>query len=107
MGDDMKRPVLQTKISLRKSDSSGGTTLCNDQDNDRCVLDALGNAYIGFTAATGGERCGGRDTAGAHVTSPTGTSAVSCENAQKMLGAAQYHEIEKAKFCQRIGCTES
>merc|ERR1712178_105156 len=66
--DDMKRPVLQTKISLRMSDSSGGVSLCPDPDQDRCVLDQLGNAYIGFTAATGGERCGGRDNAGTHST---------------------------------------
>jgi hypothetical protein len=105
--DDMKRPVLQSKISLRKADSSGLTTLCKDLDNDRCVLDALGNAFVGFTAATGGERCGGRNNAGAHVTSPTGTSAVSCENAQKMLGAAQNHEIMSFKFCRKIGCTEA
>jgi len=100
--DDMKRPVLQTKISLRMSDSSGGVSLCPDPDQDRCVLDQLGNAYIGFTAATGGERCGGRDNAGTHSTT-TGSSAVACENAQKTLGAAQNHELISFKFHQKIG----
>merc|ERR1712146_657298 len=52
--DDMKRPVLQTAISLRKS-SVANADFCYDDDRDRCVLDEIGNAYIGFTAATGGE----------------------------------------------------
>lgn len=100
--DDMKRPVLQTKISLRKA-YGGGTATSYDIDTDRSVLDELGNGYIGFTAATGGERAGGRDTAGAHkVTSTTGANAV--ENAGKMLGAAQNHEILSWSFCNMIGC---
>merc|ERR1711998_759802 len=57
--DDMKRPVLQTSISLRKSSTSESNT-CYDTDIDRCVLDENGNAYIGFTAGTGGERPNGR-----------------------------------------------
>merc|ERR1711881_686745 len=77
--DDMKRPVLQTAISLRK-----GST-CYDDDRDRCVLDEQGNAYIGFTAATGGERPQGRNSAGAHSTS-TGANAMAVENSGKMLG---------------------
>jgi len=95
--DDMKRPVLQTAISLRK-----GST-CYDDDRDRCVLDEQGNAYIGFTAATGGERPQGRNSAGAHSTS-TGANAMAVENAGKMLGAAQNHEILNWKFCNKIGC---
>jgi hypothetical protein len=95
--DDMKRPVLQTAISLRK-----GST-CYDDDRDRCVLDEQGNAYIGFTAATGGERPQGRTSAGAHSTS-TGANAMAVENAGKMLGAAQNHEILNWKFCNKIGC---
>merc|ERR1711924_546850 len=63
--DDMKRPVLQTQISLRKSSDTSSAT-CYDDDRDRCVLDEIGNAYIGFTAATGGERATGRTAAGAH-----------------------------------------
>merc|ERR1719217_218434 len=55
----MKRPVLQTAISLRKSSTSSVAT-CYDVDRDRCVLDKLGNAYLGFTASTGGERAKGR-----------------------------------------------
>jgi len=103
--DDMKRPVLQTKISLRKSDSSGGTSLCTDLDNDRCVLDVLGNAHIGFTAATGGERCQGRNNAGVHNTAAASAgSEVACENAQKMLGAAQNQDIISWHFCNKIGC---
>merc|ERR1711934_1309570 len=53
--DDMKRPVLQTKISLRMGDVAGD---CHDNVIDRCVLDNQGNGYIGFSAATGGERTG-------------------------------------------------
>merc|ERR1719456_2243033 len=51
----MKRPVLQTKISLRMGEVAGD---CHDNDIDRCVLDNQGNGYIGFSAATGGERTG-------------------------------------------------
>merc|ERR1712072_290322 len=103
--DDMKRPVLQTSILLRKSP----TDSCYDDDRDRCVLDEIGNAYIGFTAATGGERAGGRSSDGAHV--PVGSeaaaasgSAAATEHAGKMLGAAQNHEILNWKFCNQIGC---
>merc|ERR1712072_1214473 len=74
--DDMKRPVLQTAISLRKLPTSN----CRDDDRDRCVLDEIGNAYIGFTAAT--------------------TGAMPIENAGKMLGAAQNHEILNWKLQQ-------
>merc|ERR1711959_262229 len=99
--DDMKRPVLQTAMSLRK----GSTQNCFDKDKDRCVLDAVGNAYIGFTAATGGERAQGRNTANVHSTT-TGTNPTALENANKMLGAAQNHEIIDWKFCNTIGCVE-
>merc|ERR1712139_218080 len=101
--DDMKRPVLQTSISLRKSGATSGT--CYDDDRDRCALDEIGNAYIGFTAATGGERAQGRNTAGAHSTAAS-TGAMPIENAGKMLGAAQNHEILNWKFCNNIGCVE-
>jgi len=96
--DDMKRPVLQTAISLRKHAS------CYDQDRDRCVLDEIGNAYIGFTAATGGERAQGRSSKGAHLSYVSGLSGAAAENAGKMLGAAQNHEILNWKFCNQIGC---
>merc|ERR1711959_462248 len=102
--DDMKRPVLQTSISLRKS-STSESDACHDQDRDRCVLDEIGNAYIGFTAATGGERAQGRNAAGAHSTAAS-TGAMPIENAGKMLGAAQNHEILNWKFCNNIGCVE-
>merc|ERR1712139_428237 len=98
--DDMKRPVLQTAISLRK----GSTQMCFDKDRDRCVLDEIGNAYIGFTAATGGERAVGRNAAGAHQKYVSLGSGTATENAKKMLGAAQNHEILNWKFCNQIGC---
>jgi hypothetical protein len=100
--DDMKRPVLQTSISLRKSGAT--TTTCYDNDRDRCVLDEIGNAYIGFTAATGGERALGRNAAGAHQPYTTRQMGSAAENARKMLGAAQNHEILNWKFCNQIGC---
>merc|ERR1712057_36099 len=110
--DDMKRPVLQTSISLRKSSTSESDT-CYDNDRDRCVLDEIGNAYIGFTAATGGERAGGRIwNAGTstwdHVASGQEASGSQqlqpMSEAAKMLGAAQNHEILEWKFCNSIGC---
>lgn len=107
--DDMKRPVLQTKIALRKS-STSETNTCYDDDTDRCVLDEIGNAYIGFTAATGGERAKGRtrgDGAGwDHKVFNTAAvpSAQECDAAGQMLGAAQNHEILNWKFCNQIGC---
>jgi hypothetical protein len=130
--DDMKRPVLQTAISLRKS-STANSDFCYDDDRDRCVLDELGNAYIGFTAATGGERARGRSawktypTVGGNADYGQGTwdhvtyanslnlnaanwgnqgslTAAAIENAEKMLGAAQNHEILNWKFCNQIGC---
>jgi len=109
--DDMKRPVLQTQIALRKS-STSDTSTCYDDDLDRCVLDEIGNAYIGFTASTGGERARGR-TAGdesgwAHRPfDPNDVpSAAACDGAGQMLGAAQNHEIIMWKFCNEIGCVE-
>jgi hypothetical protein len=100
--DDMKRPVLQTEISFRKS---AAFETCHDSDRDRCVLDEIGNAYIGFTAATGGERAGGRNMAGTHSTSTQLPQyARANENANAMLGAAQNHEILNWKFCNTIGC---
>jgi len=110
--DDMKRPVLQTSISLRKSSTSESDT-CYDNDRDRCVLDEIGNAYIGFTAATGGERAGGKIwNAGTstwdHVASGQEASGSQqlqpMSEAAKMLGAAQNHEILEWKFCNSIGC---
>jgi hypothetical protein len=106
--DDMKRPVLQAAISLRKA-PVGNSGTCYDTDRDRCVLDAVGNAYVGFTAATGGERAGGRANNGNHVkvgSEPavsTG-SPTAVDNANQMLGAAQNHEILNWKFCNMIGC---
>merc|ERR1719352_1244096 len=73
--DDMKRPVLQTAISLRKSRPSNDVTGCYDTDTDRCVLDEIGNAYLGFTAATGGERAGGRDISSQHQVTSQDPSA--------------------------------
>merc|ERR1711988_606817 len=114
--DDMKRPVLQTSISLRKSSNSESNT-CYDNDLDRCVLDENGNAYIGFTAATGGERANGRDSGNAqgqwnHVTvaevatnaQSTPQSPAAIDAASAMLGAAQNHEILNWVFCNNIGC---
>merc|ERR1712100_90132 len=119
--DDMKRPVLQTAISLRKS-LGYDVKPCYDNDRDRCVLDDLGNAYIGFAASTGGERAGGRyekgNCPGAGCTpaaveqytkisdvDPAATASITAnEDADKMLGAAQNHEILSWKFCNQIGC---
>lgn len=123
--DDMKRPVLQTAISLRKS-PLGDDATCYDVDRDRCVLDELGNGYIGFTAATGGERAKGRTTGDAmgewvhntYVTSKVSTDTIlntgsagakdnmqaAVDAAEKILGAAQNHEILNWKFCNQIGC---
>jgi len=121
--DDMKRPVLQTAISLRKS-SNSEHDICYDVDRDRCVLDELGNGYIGFTAATGGERAKGRTTGATNgfwthgqydvthsQTSIAGMSATDAhymeaaiDAADKILGAAQNHEILNWKFCNQIGC---
>jgi len=119
--DDMKRPVLQTSISLRKS-SISESDICYDLDRDRCVLDELGNAYIGFTASTGGERAHGRNAWKGHPTTAgnsdygqgtwdhlpysasSSLTASAVENAEKMLGAAQNHEILNWKFCNYIGC---
>jgi len=101
--DDMKRPVLQTAMSLRKQSAAGGTEKCYDKDKDRCVLDSNGNAYIGFTASTGGERAMGRNNGDVHNTA-SGSNPTAVENAEKMLGAAQNHEIIDWKFCNTIGC---
>merc|ERR1712216_574527 len=112
--DDMKRPVLQTSISLRKSTTAESNT-CYDNDLDRCVLDENGNAYIGFTAATGGERAKGRDagielSSGIHqwnhtvYDASTALNAAAVDAASAMLGAAQNHEILNWVFCNNIGC---
>merc|ERR1711998_8218 len=113
--DDMKRPVLQTSISLRKSPKDDSST-CYDNDLDRCALDENGNAYIGFTAATGGERAKGRtvgDDGGdsgiaswAHqpYDADTAIEAAANDAASAMLGAAQNHEILSWVFCNNIGC---
>merc|ERR1711988_976098 len=108
--DDMKKPVLQIKISLRKDD----TTNCHDEDLDRCVLDTQGNAYIGFTAATGGERPGvtmdqyGRSSTMRQTDvilgNSNGMGNAAIEAAELKTGAAQVHEILNWKFCNFIGC---
>merc|ERR1711871_1761705 len=106
--DDMKRPVLQAAISLRKA-PVGNSGTCYDTDRDRCVLDAVGNAYVGFTAATGGERACGRANNGDHVkvgSEPAVSTGppTAVDNANQTLGAAQNHEILNWKFCNMIGC---
>merc|ERR1712146_557849 len=84
---------LQTSISLRKSSNSESNT-CYDNDLDRCVLDENGNAYIGFTAATGGERANGRDSGNAqgqwnHVTvAEVATNAQSTPQSPAAIDAA-------------------
>jgi hypothetical protein len=112
--DDMKRPVLQTKITLRKGDSSEH---CTDPDTDRFVLDTLGNAYLGFSAATGGERTGVQiDESGITTTFDynrgdygygTGDNngfQYANEAVKLKVGAAQRHEIISWSFCNQIGC---
>jgi len=105
--DDMKRPVLQTKISLLMGSVDGN---CHDNDIDRCILDDQGNGYIGFTAATGGERTGVAldadgvtDTKHQTVVS-TDVYHKSMESASLMTGAAQRHEILSWQFCHKMGC---
>jgi hypothetical protein len=122
--DDMKRPVLQTKIALRKGNAAGDADgVCFDTDYDRCVLDVQGNAYIGFSASTGGERVGvTMDQYGvtdtfhqqanidavealiAEGSGGTGTSNSAVEATSLQTGAAQTHEIISWKFCNTIGC---
>jgi hypothetical protein len=76
-----------------------------------------GNAYIGFTAATGGERTGiAYDefgvtttidyTRGTYGTSFSGFSQYQAANEAVQLkrGAAQIHEILSWRFCNKIGC---
>jgi len=108
--DDMKRPVLQTKMSLVMGEQAGD---CHDNDIDRCILDNQGNAYIGFTAATGGERTGvTMDQYGVtdsmHQTLVSGNSNgvinSAIEAASLKTGAAQRHEILSWKFCNKMGC---
>merc|ERR1712096_245520 len=113
--DDMKRPVLQTKISLRMGEQSGD---CHDNDIDRCILDNQGNGYIGFSAATGGERTGVSmneygQTKTIHQERGTinditlntayfvnnGLTNAGVEAASLKTGAAQRHEILSWKFC--------
>merc|ERR1711966_570653 len=116
--DDMKRPVLQVKISLRMGDAAGD---CHDNDIDRCILDNQGNAYVGFSASTGGERIGVTyDTGVDGITSTlhqaaditavmgyiegNGQTNAAYETAVMKVGAAQTHEILSWKFCNMIGC---
>merc|ERR1711966_146747 len=112
--DDMKRPVLQTKITLRKGDSSEH---CTDPDTDRFVLDTLGNGYLGFSAATGGERTGVQiDESGitttfdynrgdyGHGTGNNTGFQYANEAVKLKVGAAQRHEIISWSFCNQIGC---
>jgi hypothetical protein len=115
--DDMRRPVLQTQISLRMGDIDGD---CLDEDRDRCVLDNQGNGYIGFTASTGGERVGVTmnqygvtdslhqqamtvgSTVGVNAANVAINAAV--EAASMKTGAAQQHDILSWKFCNKMGC---
>jgi len=112
--DNMQRPVLQTKISLQKGDQSQH---CIDADTDRHILDTQGNAYIGFTAATGGERTGVQlDESGVartfDYTRPESGSDYGAnsnyqyanEAAKLKVGAGQRHEILSWKFCNKMGC---
>jgi len=116
--DDMKKPKLQVKISLRKGDAAGD---CHDNDIDRCVLDNQGNAYIGFSASTGGERIGiTYDSTGGGVsdtlfqqadeegvltyTEFNGQVNAAYEAASLKTGAAQIMEIINWKFCKKMGC---
>merc|ERR1711959_882425 len=112
--DDMKRPVLQTKISLQKGDQNQH---CIDADTDRHILDTNGNGYIGFTAATGGERTGVQiDNHGVARTfdyhRPDSNSGYGYnseyqyanEAAKLKVGAGQRHEITSWKFCNKMGC---
>lgn len=112
--DNMQRPVLQTKISLQKGDQSQH---CIDADTDRHILDTQGNAYIGFTAATGGERTGVQlDESGVartfDYTRPESGSDYGAnsnyqyanEAAKLKVGAGQRHEIFSWKFCNKMGC---
>jgi len=45
--DDMQSFVLTAPVRFTRSGACGGSS------TDRCILDSFGNAYIGFTAATG------------------------------------------------------
>merc|ERR1712072_1054687 len=112
--DDMKRPALQTKISLQKGDSSAH---CIDADTDRHILDTQGSAYIGFTAATGGERTGVQlDNNGVARTFDyhrpdsgetfgyNSNYQYANEAAGLKVGAGQRHEILSWKFCNKMGC---
>merc|ERR1712195_13498 len=106
--DDMKRPVLQTKISLLKGTVNGD---CHDNDHDRCILDTQGNGYIGFSASTGGERTGvALDANGVTENKHQSTVSASAdgsdgiESASLMTGAAQRHEIINMKYCNKMGC---
>jgi len=115
--DDMKKPKLQVKISLRMGDAAGD---CHDNDIDRCVLDNQGNAYIGFSASTGGERIGVTYDTTTFVaenlfqeadealvltyTDFNGQVNAAYEAASLKTGAAQIMEILSWKFCNMIGC---
>jgi hypothetical protein len=112
--DDMQKPVLQAKISLMKGSNANHVS---DVDTDRYVLDLFGNGYVGFTAATGGERTGVHmNDAGVSRTfdyTKPDTSAgygantpaqYANEKAKKREGAAQRHEILSWTFCNKIGC---
>merc|ERR1719265_631726 len=115
--DDMKKPVLQVKISLRMGDAAGD---CHDNDIDRCILDNQGNAYVGFSASTGGERIGitydtttfvaenlfqeADETMVLTYTEFNGQVNAAYEAASLKTGAAQIMEIISWKFCNMIGC---
>merc|ERR1711934_923858 len=115
--DYMKKPKLQVKISLRMGDAAGD---CHDNDIDRCVLDNQGNAYIGFSASTGGERIGVTYDTTTFVaenlfqeadealvltyTDFNGQVNAAYEAASLKTGAAQIMEILSWKFCNMIGC---
>jgi hypothetical protein len=107
--DDMHKPALMVKISLMPGDGTGQS--CHDNDIDRCVLDSQGNAYLGFTAATGGERIGvtmdpnGVTSTLRQVPDPTDWNKA-VEDASLKIGGAQKHEVLSMKFCQHHGCAE-
>lgn len=108
--DDMRKPALQVKITLRNGDQNGD---CHDNDIDRCILDTQGRAYVGFTSATGGERTGvslNPDGVSKNMHQSlisTDPQHPSIESASLQEGGAQRVEILSFGFCHKVGCVES
>jgi len=112
--DNMQKPVLQVKITLLRPTKAYNLV---DPDVDRHILDVNGNAYIGFSAATGGSRTGvmvnedgqtqlaqaDRSDSGYNQGANSNYQYVN-EQAAQREGAAQYHEIIYFQFCNYIGC---